>query len=430
MSEPAPLYIARAVALALTPKTRAAVRYLDEWQGLRAAGVPVEHARAVLDEERKDTKSTDTIEAWNELGVMGLCGDYGPGKTFAAACWILAMIRRGRSAYWVSAAAWAALDLDDQSALARRAGRAHALVIDDIGAGVTAPRKSDGGGSWYQQQIDGILVERGERPTVLASNKDPGEMGEFLSGRVLDRLRACGGLVEIRGASLRRPKPPVEDEHGRSPRWFAAKALIHDMGTRWASVWTPEAGDASHFVAGERLESRTVASYRAALVDKPEADARKHALSECRELARRHKLDGDAILVRARELEANDPATKFDAEVAKAMASESPTARAKRRWADDLEADNARRSEVCYDTLAEQLERLRGEQNATTFATAPAPEWAEGQDGRKRLYGLGYRAFTQRDGSTIIRDKAKKMVIPAHAHAGDAWESLARLWGS
>jgi hypothetical protein len=430
VNAPSPKYLARAIGDALAPKVRKAQDYLDEWGVLVRAGVPAEHARAVLDQKRQETSSTVATAKWDGRGWLGLCGDYGPGKTFAAACWLLEQSRRGRSICWLNAVRWAQLDLDGQAELVRRATAAHAFVFDDIGAGVTA-KKAAGKSDWFAQQLEGVIMDRGAKPTITASNLEVDEVADWLGQRLLDRLRACGGLVEIRGPSLRRDRPDPHDDDGRSPTWHQARKLVDQLGIRWASVWT-DGRDVEHVVVGEKLELRTDARYRAS--SRQEAEARAHALAEALDLARRGKLDLEVMHATALELEANDPAKLLAAKVVETLDQDTPMNRSKRRFAASIAADNAERSRVTYETLAEMTTRLRGEADASTIATGEPPDWTLGPEGFRRMRDLGYRArpLGGNRGTEIVRRRARgheTMVIPAHDTDALAWDAMRRLLG-
>jgi hypothetical protein len=439
VNAPSPKYLARAIGDALAPKARKAQDYLDEWGVLARAGVPAEHARAVLDQKRQETSSTVAIANWDGRGWLGLCGDYGPGKTFAAACWLLEQSRRGRSICWLNAVRWSQLDLDakkgennpNQKHLVRQAVAAQALVFDDIGAGVTK-RKAAGRSDWFAQQLEGVIMDRGAKPTITASNDDVDEVADWLGQRLLDRLRTCGGLEQIRGPSLRRDRPDPHDDDGRSPTWHQARKLVDQLGIRWASVWT-DGRDVEHVVVGEKLELRTDSRYRAS--SKPDPEARVHALAEALDLARRGKLDLEVMTATALELEANDPAKLLAAKVVETLEQDTPMARSKRRFAASIAADNAARSRTCYDTLADMTSRLGGEPHPGTVVgkhTAREPAaWTMGHEGQRKMSGLGYSVRETSSGYEVrrgARGKARgQMVLPGQATERDAWNMLRLL---
>jgi len=439
-AQPQPRYIARAIADLLADKAREAHSYLDAWTTLTQwTQMPLEHVQTVLDATPHTSQAMTVVNEWNGRGALKLCGPVGPGKTYAAAQWALSLARRDVSCCWINAAAWAQWTLDDQQRVIRRGRAAGGLIVDDVGSGATQ-------GDWFHQQIEGLLLDRGHRPSIVIGNMNELEMRTWLKARLLDRDKQVGALVVIEGRSLRRTVELEYDDQGHGERWRAATALVATLGVRKASSWNDARGidegrlDVGHVLEQDveqrrrRAAMTTADARRSAEPDamaKINADERRMTLEGCRALTRAHGLDPAKIIETAVRLEATDPATLLMPELERALGGLSQRQALVR--INDTErkiADTQRLAGECYGTLNEQATRLRGEANVSTLNTGKAPAWTSTKDGHQKIKSLGYTSRELGGGRGFVIRKDDRMVIPEHPTEHDAWESLRRLLGA
>lgn len=151
------------------------------------------------------TKALARVKAWwgqrhdrGAVFVLVLVGGTGVGKTVAAA-WALRESGSTDSSY-VKAAHLASIHRvafsDSRREWEDLVRRSPLLVIDELGAG---ERNDDRARAAIHDAID----ERQGRPTLVISNVDGSEIGDYLDARTLDRLRGRGTLAACSGPSMR-----------------------------------------------------------------------------------------------------------------------------------------------------------------------------------------------------------------------------------
>ena len=423
MTAPAERYIARALAEALRERVIEANTYLDEWQALEWASVPLEHIRAVLDVEAHASEARRELAAWDGRGAWCCCGTVGVGKTYAAALWVLERHRRGLDSRWVSAAAWALLNMDQQRDLLNSAHRAGGLVVDDVGAGLTE-------GKGFRSRAHGLLLDRAQRPTLVLANSNLATFEEWLGAPLVDRIRVAGKLLRIEAESLRRPGFAYDPDDKKSPQWHAAADLVRRVGV--LELETAEREDVEDRWGGtyERLTGRMVKRVQVGHVLERGTEAARRALVVSLRLTQ-----AEALALRV------TPAQVLDAAKVLAAGDETPAneqrlAAAQRMLADRRRAETERDAVAWRKALRAIEERRRGQPDPSTLTlTHPAPKRLLGEAGRAELKRLGYsvRPCKRRAGFEAVRRTSDpKLMVPCmetEATADLAWEGLAALVG-
>lgn len=240
MTAPPPRMVAVAIADMVRDRAIEAWHYLDDWAALTRYGVPARALRHGLEVERKWTEALSLTSEWmraGERGLLGLCGSYGCGKSFAAVRWAVNRHRRGRRIFWWLASRWPN-KFEDRDELLTRVANVDALVVDDLGDGQTKIKSL---AEDWQSLVTGKISERLDvgRPTMVISNAPREEVADWLGGRIVDRLSFGGGINQLAAApSLRAPDTVQVDSEGRSPRWNAARRLVDMIGVeRDDDVW-------------------------------------------------------------------------------------------------------------------------------------------------------------------------------------------------
>lgn len=145
------------------------------------------------------------------IGLV-LYGEIGAGKTLLSTLWLKGMIAKGYSGVFSSFAQ--IMDMyqtswrkdDEKRAFERRIVHAPLLVIDDIG------RENAGRLGVAGELVDRVLRTRvdHQRPTVVTTNKDLGELAELYSLNALSLLDGCAVTVKFDGEDFR-PKSKSRD---------------------------------------------------------------------------------------------------------------------------------------------------------------------------------------------------------------------------
>lgn len=415
-----PRHVAAAIANLGAEKVREAWSYLDAWEAMAVAGVP----RATIRECLLEPQMTGPVMAvldWQAKGGRGLfclVGDPGVGKTYAAARWAVLRHRRRLSTTWISAPTLAMLGPRQREARVTDLAERSALVLDDIGAGLTQ-------GDYLRDQLLGLLQHRidgnGGRlgSTVLASNGTAEELAGWLGPRIVDRCKIAGGFAPIQSAeSLRTPAEVQLDALGRGPEWYRAARLVDLIGCQEVDRYDEDGQPRRDLDVGDALD-------RDARRDGYEACKRARALlgltQAAVEVEAQHQAElelGRIRAVRDRfgvEIEARSMSLEG---LAAAMAGQV-RARAneeRERYATEIRSvsDKARR----YEAVADPVESRR------------PPTWAEGKDGRKRLRKLGFVVVEVSEGRWQTKRRVGSVeTILATGSPTDhaAWEIAAKL---
>ncbi len=142
-------------------------------------------------------------------GQIVLVGDIGVGKTqlaswFGQTWWERGYhTTRGKARYWTLAGLLSAQKSwfgnkntrDEPLELARTAGL---LVLDEV--------DSTSDSMFDQRELRDLMDFRyraGDKPTLLITNIDRSEIGTILDTPTIDRLRDGGGIIELKGTSMR-----------------------------------------------------------------------------------------------------------------------------------------------------------------------------------------------------------------------------------
>jgi len=305
-----PRLVAEAIAALADEQVRESWAYLDTWDRLARAGVPVADVRRGLDTEPVQTEAMGYVARWAGEGGRGLlviCGEAkGTGKTYAATRFVAREVRGGRRVAWVPAARLSTMSLRERDEYLNRATAAQTMVVDDVGAGVTGYRPiSDddrGKGEHLRGIFEGVIMDRLGRggTTLVVSNASLLEMSHWLGDRLLDRLKQAGDVVEVRDRTSRRMRDPddVDRATGQGAAYRKHRKIVSVIGY--------DAGDRR---VGDALIARTQrAGYE---VDAEDYDSKDYD----EELARTRKgfevckaarlllgLDQGSVQAKAREL--------------------------------------------------------------------------------------------------------------------------------
>lgn len=232
MSDESTRHIAYAISDLAAEQVREKWRYLHAWTTLRASGVPALLLRHVLDLEAVSTEARRVVDEWTHLGSRGLLAIVGAqdcGKSDAQVRWALQRHREGLSTMWIHAVTWGRLGFGSRdepneiAALLRKAEKADALIIDDVGAGDTQ-------GSLFKTKMRGLILERGQRPTMISGNVNKAELMLWLGSQIESRLHETGRVHHIPSSLEMRKDDGVIDDLGRSPAWFAARKMVDYFG--------------------------------------------------------------------------------------------------------------------------------------------------------------------------------------------------------
>lgn len=173
-------------------------------------GVPARVVRQLADGGWRETSAVAKIRSWHAMhswcAVLG--GDFGVGKSFAAALWLWliafeAAEAKRTSTYrapecWRSAADLARIGNYDRNAF-NEVARLPALVIDDLGA-----EFNDGKGAFLAFLGD-LLNERqsNERRTLITTNLAGSAFKERYGQRIIERIREGGVFEGVTGPNMR-----------------------------------------------------------------------------------------------------------------------------------------------------------------------------------------------------------------------------------
>lgn len=173
-------------------------------------GVPARVVRELAAGKWRETSAVVKVRAWHSMrswcAVFG--GDFGVGKSFAAALWLWLIAKEAAeakrlSAYrapecWRSAADLARIGNYDRNAF-NEVARLPALVIDDLGA-----EFNDGKGS-FLAFVGDLLNERqaNERRTLITTNLDGRAFKDRYGQRIIERIKEGGIFEGVTGPYMR-----------------------------------------------------------------------------------------------------------------------------------------------------------------------------------------------------------------------------------
>jgi DNA replication protein DnaC len=175
-------------------------------------GVPKLHAENI--KNKRDSIAVKAVEMWDGIGFLVLCGGTGVGKSFGAAYAVLRLLRgmfspsdfrrpgvwtdiftRGKSIF-----SWRHIrDLT----VAQEAEKQHflgagVLVLDDLGSENTTPA--------VKELIGYLATKRSDNPrsqTIITANLSLEAMSSRYGDRFMDRIMACGKVVQCDGENIR-----------------------------------------------------------------------------------------------------------------------------------------------------------------------------------------------------------------------------------
>ena len=435
ITEPTPRHIAHAIADLASPLVQDSWRYLDTWSALDAGGVPGEQIRDVLDRKLVDTEALTEARGWRDDGERGLLVEHGAqdcGKTFAAAWWAYDRHTRGLPTMWISAAKWGRLTFDEIRPMLRRAESADALVIDDAGCGASQ-------GEFFRRTIEALLLERGDRPTLITGNLNELEMVAWLGGRVTSRLKVSGGRKHIaQSLGMRqRDLSIVCPKTGHGEAWERAAELLAVFGcerTQAAVMRTEydDEGGSWDVPTGEYRERFDVGRMLEVKVMRAASD--KGARAACMAATKLAGLDDRKVWAHAVELvgtvsdlDGADVLASMTARLAEQMTEYEAAAAKGRR------EENEYRAKVCYGALEEMSQRNRSLPRPAPASTADVPKWTRGPSGIKAMQAQGYYLRDRTDGVDLYRKRkgsADQLVVMKCANPAEGWQACRLLWGS
>lgn len=415
IESPPPRHVAAAIAELVAEQVRDAWRYLDSWDALVSAGVPLADLRECLAEPR-DTEPLRQTLGWaehSERGLLALVGTPGTGKGYAAARWVLHRHRRGLFTHWLSAESLP-VDFKARGQALERCRPLRALVIDDVGSGAT-------NGDAFREQLTGLIKWRLDnlRPTMLCMNGEASDIEKWLGPRIMDRIRVAGSIEPIASTlSLRREADERLDAAGRGPEWYAAKRLVDLVGCEAVQRYDKD-GDPLplDLDVGQALDRA----------------ARREGYAACKRV--RELLGLDARLVHAT---AQRIADKEAREVewaagtlgvktrAMSMTMEGVAAAA----AEKLQQLREEQRQQHEDDAARILDRARHraanvEQRGDLgpYKDATPPAWAQGREGRRKLHALGFLVRGGRGDYRVLRKDGKHERLMSYGCASEdeAW---------
>ena len=421
-----PRHIAAAISqLGHDTLTRAWAYLLDTHAGVRAhvpgdirrKGLLVHASSQLLEQQaERETEALAVVREWTAKGLGGvLVGPVGCGKSHAAFGWLMHWARAGHSCRWSQAGGWRVSKAHEADVDACRA--AHALVIDDLGAGNVS--------AWILAEVNSLLCWRLDRsmPTLLVSNLDRFELRDG-SHPLLDErttTRMLGRVRYVDGECLRteavEPDAHDLDREGRGWAWQRARALIEIFGVEASGVPISPPLEADHrpaSYAGPTFGARLAA--RLSILGRDDAESRRAGLQAVRakglidEACKRAGVDVD----KARRLAAELAATATDIGAREAldaalasMAKAAPPKPAKpRERVMSLDEYRARQAEI--EAVRER------------FADAPIRK-----PRRADLERLGYRVREHGEGWAVYFGADLKADGAATQDA--AWEAAAML---
>lgn len=179
---------------------------------LRDLGVPRLHVERMANQ--RSSMATRAVDAWDGTGFLVLCGSTGIGKSFGAAYAMLRLLRGmfapsdfRRPTVWPdvfirakSIFSWRHIrDLT----MAQESDRQHivsagVLVLDDLGAENTTPA--------VKELMNYMATRRSDNPksqTIITANLSLEAMTTRYGERFMDRMMACGEVVQCEGSNLR-----------------------------------------------------------------------------------------------------------------------------------------------------------------------------------------------------------------------------------
>lgn len=200
-------------------KERARIANIDRL--VSVSGIPARYLDATIDgfvaetlpQRRVRDACQRFVDGWPDASRRGasaiFCGPPGTGKTHMACAVGLELVNR----YFSPVAFHTALSairsvketyrsdshLSEGDAIARLINPS-LLILDEIGVQV--------GSDHERMLIFEIINERYQqcRSTILISNLNKAELGEYLGDRIMDRFRECGGVLAFDWASHRGAK--------------------------------------------------------------------------------------------------------------------------------------------------------------------------------------------------------------------------------
>lgn len=409
-----PRHIAAAISqLGHDTLTRAWAYLLDTHAGVRAhvpgdirqKGLLVPASSQLLEPKaERETEALAVVREWTAKGLGGvLVGPVGCGKSHAAFGWLMHWARAGHSCRWSQAGGWRVSKAHEAEVDACRA--AHALVIDDLGAGNV--------NAWILAEVNSLLCWRLDRsmPTLLVSNLDRFDLrdgshpllDERTTSRMLGRVRYVDG--ECLRTEAVEPDAHDLDREGRGWAWQRARALIEIFGADVGGVPVePGHREARRdgVTFGARLEVRLAVA--------GQQGGRVAMTAEAREACRRAGVDLEQARARTREIAATSTdigaREALDAALA-SMAKAAPHKPAKpRERVMSLDDHRARQAEI--EAVRER------------FADAPIRK-----PRRADLERLGYRVRERGEGWAVFFGADLKADGAATQDA--AWEAAAMI---
>lgn len=366
-----------------------------------------------------DTDALGIVREWSERGSSGvLIGPVGCGKSHAAVQWLLEWARAGHSIKWTQAGRWRPTKGHEPEIEACQA--AHALVIDDLGAGSVS--------AWTLEELNGLVCGRLDRslPTVIVSNLDRFALKDgtypLLDERSTSRL--MGRVRFVSGANLRtvdEDEPASQlDREGRGRAWQRARGTIEIFGVELDGVpaivpvelWH-RADRGGRVVFGSLLSIRLATSVRS---QGPDA-----ARAEARDACRRVGVDPSRVRERAEQVAATE-----GLEARKCVDS------ALARFADGVAAAKLARHEAS-ERLAKRSSDDELEARRAALAKLPHVPPTHAQLDPPRLRALGYAVERRGDGWAVIyqaksaegvkRKPSARVLVDGAVSEDEAWRA-------
>lgn len=420
-SQARPVHVAEAIVEAAREQVANAYRYQSAWGSLTRAGVPRLDTRHVLDRHAETTAALGHVERWcldGARGLLGLAGERGAGKTFAAAWWFHRRHERGRWGRWVECASWGRMNWNELRALLTAAEKAPALVLDDLTAGQTSKR--DGAPDHFHAAINGLLLERigSMRPTLICANGDAGTLAGWLDPRVFDRLTLAGAIPELPTVpSLRKPDLEQVDEQGRGVEWHRTDALVRMFGCERTREFDKDRG---HYVDVLDIGRDLIRA------------AQLHKHKPCVEAVELAGLDREAIRIRAQEIGGSDTRGELEEQLEAARlklhaAYNVPgIVKGYGYESEKAQADNIRRSNACH-AAANSGRRLAPEAMHSVVKVKLMP-WTQGKDGLGKLESAGFKVEGRHGAMRLLyNDSIMATGLPSKAAAWDRAREIASM---
>lgn len=183
--------------------------------------IPLRYRSATIDDFEGDTTGhirarkacQSFVSRWPETRCEGpsivMCGRPGTGKTHLACAIGLDLIEKYSALVLFSTALAAIRTIKDtyhresetsESEAISRLVRPDLLILDEIGVQV--------GSEHERMLVFEVINERYQqcRSTILISNLNKQELGEYMGDRIMDRFRECGGILAFDWQSYRGTK--------------------------------------------------------------------------------------------------------------------------------------------------------------------------------------------------------------------------------